>query len=302
MGDERSSDRRTGTASCTDELSPPERSAMANVPTPDTGEEMETVTSADGTEIAFERTGSGPPLVLVHGTTADRTRWEPVRPAFEASFTVYAIDRRGRGESGDADDYALEREAEDVAAVVDRIDEPAVLLGHSYGALVSLEAALRTDNVRSLVLYEPAFPVGDGEITPEETLAEMEALLEAGENEAALVLLFEEIAELPPAELDALRSAPNWPARVAAAHTILRESLAENEYEFDAARFADLTVPTVLLTGSESPQILDDATRAVDEALLDSRTVTFDGHGHTAMNTAPDRFVDEVLAFVQGLQ
>lgn len=70
---------------------------------------METVTSADGTQIAYERTGSGPPLVFVHGTTADHTRWDPIRPAFEEHFTVYAIDRRGRGESGDAAEYALDR-------------------------------------------------------------------------------------------------------------------------------------------------------------------------------------------------
>ena len=81
-------------------------------------------------------------LVFVQGTTADHTRWDPVRPAFAEYFTVYAIDRRGRGESGDADDYTLEQEVEDVAAIVDSINEPVVLLGHSYGALVSLEAAL----------------------------------------------------------------------------------------------------------------------------------------------------------------
>jgi pimeloyl-ACP methyl ester carboxylesterase len=210
----------------------------------------------------------------------------------------YAIDRRGRGESDDTDEYSLEQEAEDVAVIVDSIDEPTVVLGHSYGALVSLEAALRTSNLRELVLYEPAFPVGNYEITPEETLAEMEALLEAGENEQALVLMFEDVAELPPAELDALRSAPNWPVRVDAAHTILRESQAENEYEFDALRFTDTTTPTLLLTGSESPQILKESIEVVNEALPNSRIITFDGHGHAAMNTAPDRFVDEVLVFL----
>ena len=258
---------------------------------------METITSTDGTPIAFEQTGGGPPLVLVHGTTADHTRWDTVRPAFEEHFTVYAIDRRGRGESGDAAEYNLEQEAEDVAAVVNAVDEPVVLLGHSYGALVALETAVRTDNLRALILYEPAFPVGDYDITPEETLAEMEALLEAGKNEEALVLMFEEIAELPTAELDALRSAPNWSDRVDAAHTILRESKAENAYAFDADRIADVTVPALLLTGSESPRMLYKSIEAVNDALPHSRIGTFDGHGHAAMNTAPDRFVEEVLAF-----
>ena len=260
---------------------------------------METVTSADGTPIAYERTGTGPPLVLVHGTTADHTRWESVLPALEEHFTVYAIDRRGVGESGDADEYDLDREAEDVVAVVDSIDEPVHLLGHSYGALCALEAALRIDSLRTLVLYEPLFPVGNAELYSEDVLAEMEGRLDSGENEQALILLFEEIAELPPAEMDKLRSAPNWPSRVAAAHTVLRESRAENEYEFDPTRFAAVTVPTLLLSGSESPQSLKDATVALDEALPNSRIVVLEGLGHGAINAAPDRFVDEALAFIR---
>ena len=113
---------------------------MADASPPDRDTAIETVTSADGTSIAYERGGRGPPLVLVHGTTADHTRWDPLRPDFEEHFTVYAIDRRGRGGSGDAAHYELEREFEDVATVVESIDEPVNLLGHSHGALCSLEA------------------------------------------------------------------------------------------------------------------------------------------------------------------
>lgn len=262
---------------------------------------METITSTDGTPIAFERTGNGPPLVLVHGTTADHTRWEPVQPAFAEHFTVYALDRRGAGESGDAEEYELVREAEDVAAVVDSIDEPVVLLGHSYGALVSLEAALRTDNLRTLILYEPYFSVGDQKLYSEELLAEMKALEEAGENERLLVLLFEEIVELSPEQMDELRSAPNWPARVNMAHAVYRESNAENEYTFDAARFTDMTTPTVLLSGRESPQSVKDATGAVDDGLPNSRIVGLEGQGHIATTTAPELFVDEVLASIREL-
>src|SRR5918994_4256030 len=105
---------------------------------------QESVTSLDGTPIAYWRSGEGPPLVLVHGTSADHSRWAPVLPAFEERFTVYAVDRRGRGESGDSEDYSIEREFEDVAAVVDSIEAPVNLLGHSYGAVCSLEAALIT--------------------------------------------------------------------------------------------------------------------------------------------------------------
>src|SRR5215212_10319251 len=111
----------------------------------------ETVTSKDGTTIAYWRSGHGEPLVLVHGTTADHSRWAPVLPELEKHFSVCAIDRRGRGGSGDSDAYALEREFEDVAAVVDSFGEPAFLLGHSYGALCALEASVLARNVRKLV-------------------------------------------------------------------------------------------------------------------------------------------------------
>ena len=175
---------------------------MAKATPPDSETEMEAVTSADGTEIAFERTGRGPPLVLVHGNACDHRFWDlsDVRPALAEHCTVYAMDCRGVGESGDvqqtksaeptgtsgsgdAPEYDLEREFEDVAAVVDAVDEPVTLLGHSYGALLSLEAALRTDNVHRLVLYEPPIRVGDHELYSEEVLAEMKRLLDDGENE-----------------------------------------------------------------------------------------------------------------------
>ncbi|WP_396611115.1 alpha/beta fold hydrolase [Haloferax sp. S1W] len=259
---------------------------------------METVSSADGTPIAYERGGSGPPLVLVHGTTADHTRWDPLRSAFEEHFTVYAIDRRGRGESGDTDEYAPEREFEDVAAVVDSIDESAVLLGHSFGGLCSLEAALRTDNLRKLVLYEAPVPVSDRDPDTEDVLDEMEALMDDGENEQALVRFFRGVVDSSSTELDAYRSAPDWQARVDAVHTVLREERARKEYEFDAERFAGLTTPTLLLSGSESHPFLKDSTDVLNDTLPNSWIVTLDGHGHAAMNTAPELFIDEVLAFV----
>lgn len=261
---------------------------------------METVTSTDGTEIAYERTGDGPPLVLVHGTSADHTRWEPVSSALEQRFTVHAVDRRGRGASGDADDYALEREAEDVAAVVGSIDEPAVLLGHSFGALCSLEAALRT-RLKGLVLYEPPILVGDHELHDDDALPAMRALLEEGENERALALFFREVAGVPASELEALRSAPNWSARVEAAPTVLRETEAPTTYEFDPSRFADVTQPTLLLLGGESPRYLTDATEALAEALPNARVAVLDGQGHVAMNTAPELLVRELLEFTDAL-
>ncbi len=145
----------------------------------------ETVTSFDGTPIAYWRSGEGPPFVLVHGAAADHGRWAPVLPAFEQRLTVYAIDRRGRGGSGDSDDYAIEQEFEDVVAVVDSIGEPTILLGHSYGALCALEAALLSRNVRKLVLYEPLMIGSDSSATFEEA---EKAVAEALPNARSVVM------------------------------------------------------------------------------------------------------------------
>jgi len=101
---------------------------------------VEILRSTDGATIAYARSGHGTPLVLVHGTAADHTRWNPLLPELERHRTVFAIDRRGRGGSGDAPDYSIGREAEDLLALLAAIGEPADLLGHSYGAIVSLDA------------------------------------------------------------------------------------------------------------------------------------------------------------------
>ncbi|WP_440009110.1 alpha/beta fold hydrolase [Halomicrococcus sp. SG-WS-1] len=273
---------------------------MADATPPDPGTATETVTSADGTTIAVERTGSGPPLVLVYGNGDVHQFWDAggVRSTFAERYTVYAIERRGRGQSGDGAEYELEREAEDAAAVVTAIDEPVMLLGHSGGALYSLEAALRTDNLHKLILYEPPLQVDDNELDIAEELAEIQTLVDRGENEQALVLFGRDIAGLPPDELDALRSAPTWQEMVDAAHTLPRELAAISEYKFEAARFADVTTPTLLLSGSESPPLYENATNAVNDALPNSRIATFEGEQHMAMHTAPDRFVDEVLTFI----
>ena len=216
---------------------------------------QESVTSEDGTPIAYWRSGKGPPLVLVHGTSADHSRWKPVLPAFEERFTVYAIDRRGRGASGDSEDYSIEREFEDVAAVVDSVGELANLLGHSYGAVCALEAALLTQNVRKLVLYEGGTKVSGEQIYPPGSTERLEALLEAGDRDAVISTLFRDLVGMPQEEVEYLRSLPAWQERVKAAHTVPRELRADEIYLFDPERFGNLGAPTLLLRGSDSPDV-----------------------------------------------
>jgi pimeloyl-ACP methyl ester carboxylesterase len=257
---------------------------------------VEEVVSADGTPIAVWRSGEGPPLVLVHGAAADHSRWAPVLPALEERFSVLAIDRRGRGRSGDADDYALEREFEDVAAVVEWAGEAVSVLGHSHGGICALEAAMRTDWVGKLVLYEP--PLGFL-ATPSHVVERLEALLEAGKRDELLVYFMREVAGLPPDQIELLRSLPAWEARLPAAATIPREERVNREYHFEPERFRGLQVPTLFLEGGDSPDWSRAAGEALRAALPDCRVVVMPGQRHAAMDTGTELFTAEVLSFLE---
>jgi|SRR5713226_4461038 len=255
----------------------------------------ETAISKDGTRIGWARSGNGPPLVLVHGTTADRTRWTPVLPALEQRFTVYAVDRRGRGASSDSADYAIEREYEDVAAVVDTIGRPVNLLGHSYGARCSLGAALLTANVPRLILYEPAL-IGD--VYPPGFLERLQEYLEAGDREKVLTTFFREVVKVPPGALAMLQSSPAWQGRIKAAHTIVREIRAARQLTFQPERYRDFTTLNLLLLGGDSPPPFKAAIDELLAALPNSRIAVLPGQRHAAMDTGPEIFTTEVIGFL----
>ena len=264
--------------------------------------EMKKVISKDGTPIAFQRTGSGPPLVLIHGGGAsNHKRWDigGVRAALAEHHTVYAVDRRGRGQSGDHSEYDIEREYEDVVAVAESIDEPVTLLGHSLGANISLEASLRTDNIKRLILYEPGYPIGGHKFASEEVVAGIQDMIDQGEAEEALILFMREVASLSEEEIDVFRKDPGWESRLEAAHTLAREEKAVSGYRFDPDRFTNMNTPTLLLTGSETPPVFKESIKAVHNALPDSRVITLEGQAHIAMNTAPELFIKKVLAFLE---
>ena len=260
---------------------------------------MNKVVSPDGTPIAYDRLGKGPPLILVPGSgAANPVAWTDVIPTLEESFTVYSIDRRGHGESGDSSRYAIEREFEDIAAVVDSTGEPANLLGHSFGALCALEAALLTPNIRKLILYEPAITLPGVTLYPEGVIDRLQALLDVGDKEAVLTTLYRDVAMIPAEEIEQLKASPVWPTRLATAHTLPREARAEDRYYFDGQRFRRLQIPTLLMLGSESPSFLKAATEILDDSLPNSRIAALPGQQHLAMYTAPQLFLETVLPFL----
>lgn len=261
---------------------------------------MERILSKDGIPIAYERCGKGTPLVLIHGAAADHTRWKPILPELKKHFTVYAVDRRGRGQSGDGESYTLESEYEDVVAVVDSIPGPANLLGHSYGAICSLEASLKTSNLRKLILYEPPIHTDVKRNYPPDALDRMNSYLHAGEREEALLIFLQEIAGIPQNEMNLLSSLPSWSSRVATAHTIPREEASAASYILEPQRFSRMETPTLLLLGGDSPSFYRAAIETLKESIPNSRISMMPGQRHAAMETAPKLFLNEVIGFLIG--
>ena len=255
--------------------------------------------STDSTLLAYHQSGEGPPLLLVHGTGASSARWLPIIPSLAEQFSVYALDRRGRGDSDDSPHYSLQREVEDVASLVDAVREPVFLLGHSFGAICALEATLLTPHVHKLILYEPPIPIEDNPTHRNGLIDQLEALLTIGDREGVLTTFILEVLHMPPQDFEVYRASATWRARVAAAHTLPRELRAQERYHFVPERFKNVMIPTLLLMGENSPARFKTATQLVQASLPISRIVILPGQGHVAMDTAPDLFLREITMFLK---
>jgi pimeloyl-ACP methyl ester carboxylesterase len=265
--------------------------------TAETLSQVSFVSSKDGTRIAVECTGKGPSLLIVHGGTGDRSRWQPLLSLFASHFTVCAMDRRGHGESEAGPNYSLEKEFADVAAVANSRPGPVFVLGHSIGALCALEAAFLTNKISKLVLYEP--PLQDLDHTA--VSDRMEKMIHAGDREQALVTFLREIVMISPDEIAAMKRQASWPSRVSGIDIQIREIRALSKYRFDAKRMSTLEAPTLLLTGSKtaSPQ-LKKAINSLMETLPKRTLVEFEGQEHNAMDKIPQQFAETVTNFLRG--
>jgi pimeloyl-ACP methyl ester carboxylesterase len=258
------------------------------------------VRSADGTPLAVWVDGDGPPVVLVHGSMCDHTAFDPLVAELRGAMATYAMDRRGFGASGDAAGYAIEREFEDVAAVVRavaaRTGGTVALWGHSYGAGCAMGGAALTGDVHRLVLYEP----GLGIPYPAGSIEEIEAALAAGDMETAARLVLVGIVGVTEAEMDALRSSPRWPTLLASAPTVPRECRAEDGWRYRPGAFDGIAAPTLLLAGSESPPVLRQATDRAAAAIPGARVRMLQGHAHLAIRTDPALVAAAIRQFVLG--
>ncbi len=260
---------------------------------------MTTVVSPDGTVIGYESVGDGAPLVLVHGSTGTRARWSSVTPTLAQRYTVHAMDRRGRGLStAEAEPYSLHREAEDVAAVAEAVGGDVYIVGHSYGALAVLEAALITSAFRRIMLYEPPVPSPDLNVTSPGGLARIKTMSDPRE---ILEAFYRETLHLSDAAIKDLADREFSYLAGSIAHTAGRE-LAEVRAYRATERLTAITVPVRLLLGTESAVYLRAATAAVAARIPGATIVALPGQGHQAIDYDPQQFVRALVEFDSGAQ
>lgn len=262
------------------------------------------VASADGAPIAVFSSGAGTPLVLVHGAAADHTTFRVVGPRLAERFSVHAIDRRGRGASGDVRPYSIEREFEDVAAVAaalaDATGGPVDVFGHSWGGRCALGAALRSAAVRRVICYEGApAPAADAYQDPS-LVGRLAAMDAAGEHDRLLATFMAEVVGMTPDDLARYRADPVWPRRVAAAPTIVRELVAESSPAASLDALGAVRQPVLQLLGGASRAVFATATRALGDRLADGRIVVIPGARHAAHHTHPGEVVAAVADFLSG--
>jgi pimeloyl-ACP methyl ester carboxylesterase len=256
------------------------------------------VHSADGTRISFRRLGCGPAVVFVHGSVSTHTDWMPVARMLATSFTCYAMDRRGRAKSGEGvGPYSIDREYEDIAAVLDAAGSGAALVAHSFGAICALGAAMRHP-VSRLVLYEPPFPVGG--LIAGENLPPYVAAIAEGDMDKAMEYGLACFPRMPAKAIAFLRISRGWPRLRALAKSWVRELVAMDALSPDVEHYRALSCPSMLLVGDQSPEHpMLDAARALAKVLPGVRVEPLPGQGHGAMRSAPEmvaRLIREFLA------
>lgn len=259
------------------------------------------VGSADGTSINAQSHGAGRALVLVSGALFASELWQRVVPLLAHERCVYVVDRRGRGKSGDQLPYAPEREIEDLLAVLAGIPGPVDLLGHSSGAILALQVAQRAPtNLERLVVYEPPVFFRPEDCIEPDLPERLEALLAAGEPEAAVEAFFREGPRASEGELASMRAGPAWANMVKAlAHTVPYDSRVQRAFSADASELAQVHIPALMLLGGASPVRMRIAAETIAQRLPNALLRELPGQQHVAMLLAPAAFASAVHEFLE---
>ena len=244
------------------------------------------VTSKDGTTIAFDRSGEGPPLVLVGGALADRLAAARLSAQLAAHFTVIAYDRRGRGDSGDTAPYAVEREIEDIEALIVAAGGQAFVLGHSSGAVLALESARRNPGrITKLALYEPPFIVDDSRpLLPADYVTHLDDLVSAGRRGDAVAFFMTTAVGVPAEVVAGMREQLFWSSLESTAHTLAYDGTIMGDTMGGSPaplrRWSSIAVPTLVMDGGASPDWQRHAVRALVDTLPNAQHRTLEGQDH----------------------
>ncbi|MFN8492448.1 MAG: alpha/beta hydrolase [Caldilineaceae bacterium] len=232
------------------------------------------MTSRDGTRIAFDQSGEGPAIILVVGAFNDRATAAPLAQSLKQYFTVFNYDRRGRGDSDDTAPYAVERELEDLDALIAQAGGSACVFGYSSGAILALRAAAHGLAISRLTFYEPP-PTGAraGDLAPQLT-----ELIVAGRRGDAVELFQTEAVGIPAAVVAQMRNAPFRPSLEKIAHTLVYESTILRS--LPTGLTASVQAPTFVIDGEQSPGVMRQAAKALAAALPNGQYHTLQGHGH----------------------
>lgn len=254
-----------------------------------------TVVSADGTSLSARRTGTGDPLVLVHGTLDGIGSFAFVEPTLAERHTVWVYDRRGRGGSGDAEPYSLDREVEDLLAVLAQAG-PAHVVAHSFGAVVALHAAAAGASMRSLVVYEP--PV-NGDAIQSAQIEAVEDAVRGGRLDDAIRLMATGIAAITADELRVGMAVPVVRARLRdGVRTAVREMTALRSLGWAGAELPLTTTPVLVLRGGATQSSVYPSLDQLPRIATGAEVVTVEGQGHLAQTLVPTAFANAVLDFV----
>ena len=259
---------------------------------------MSVVRSKDGTPIAYERSGRGPALILVDGALCSRAFGPSPKLAAELAphFTVYAYDRRGRGQSGDTGPYDPAREVDDLGALVEEAGRDAFLLGLSSGGALALEAAASGLGVRKVVAYEPPYVQESGEPRGAEHQGRLEQLLSAGDRGGAVKYFMKDMVGAPAAMVLMMRLMPwIWRRLVAVAHTLPYDAAVMAGFRVPRARFASIRTPVLVMAGSRTDGRLKDAVHALADVIPGARRRELEGQDH---NVSPQALAPAVVEFL----
>lgn len=257
---------------------------------------MAKVTSKDGTTIAFQKSGQGPAVVLVGGILGDRSQQAPLAALLAEHFTVFNYDRRAHGESGDTPPYAVEREIEDLEAMIKEAGGSAFVYGTSGCAVLALEAAAHglAPRMKKLAMWEPPYILDDSRPpAPEDYQERLVELLAAGQRGDMVELFFTKAVGLPAEFVAPMRQAPFWAAQEAMAHTLINNAKIMGDFSIPVERVRAVSIPILVMDGGETPW-LSHAARAVAEILPNVERRTLKGQPH---NVAPEAIAPALIEF-----